>query len=399
MTDATIVSIDGTEQSEQPEDCQVEVIEFINEFDKHFVDRRSEIVAIMAAFLAKEHVFILGPPGTAKSMLARAIAKALGKTYFEYLVSKTTLPDEVLGPYSVTKLMNDEFYRKTEGYLPTCEVVLLDEVWKCNHALLNTLLCVVNERKFHNGLVVEDVPLETMITASNELPEDDTLNAIYDRFMVRLNVKWAGDPADRKRIVFGPAPNPQCTLSSKSLEELRSKVAAFLENDNDEFEDALIEISEALKNEGLEYSDRRWRQTVPILAAHSVLSGYGKLEVESFEILADLLWGKPEDKPTIVRVVSKIANPVLNEVQELYDAAKELVSQLPNPKESRAEFLDGGSTILEQLENIGKQASVISSRQDRVSGSVDTLIGGIRQMWTDLQERLNHEIFRGRGLD
>ena len=129
------------------------------------------------------------------------------------------------------------------------------------------------------------------------------------------------------------------------------------------------------------------------------MSGYGKLEVESFEILADLLWGKPEDKPTIVRVVSKIANPVLNEVQELYDAAKELVSQLPNPKESRAEFLDGGSTILEQLENIGKQASVISSRQDRVSGSVDTLIGGIRQMWTDLQERLNHEIFRGRGLD
>ena len=149
----------------------------------------------LLASIAGESIFFLGPPGTAKSMVSRRLRSAFkgenGKplNYFEYLMNQFSTPDELFGPVSLKKLENDVYERITDGYLPKAEVAFLDEIWKASPAIQNTLLTIINEKKFHNGSEVVSVPLKALISASNELPaENQGLEALWDRFLLRLMV-------------------------------------------------------------------------------------------------------------------------------------------------------------------------------------------------------------------
>ena len=153
------------------------------------LERDTEVRLMLLAALAGEHLLLLGPPGTAKSELARRLSEVCDGRFFERLLTRFSVPEELFGPLSMSGLENDKYVRQTDGYLPTADVAFVDEIFKANSAILNALLTLLNERLFDNGTERHKVPLLCLIGASNELPESEELDALYDRFLLRKSVR------------------------------------------------------------------------------------------------------------------------------------------------------------------------------------------------------------------
>jgi MoxR-like ATPase len=166
-----------------------------------FPERKDVIDGSLAAVLAGEHVLLIGPPGTAKSALVRCLAQVFGGSYFERLLTKFSTPEELFGPISLQALAQDRFVRLTAGKLPEAEFAFVDEIFKSNSAVLNALPSVINERVFHNDGAPVRCPLVSLFAASNELPEGKELEALFDRFLLRFDVRL---PAGRREFARRP---------------------------------------------------------------------------------------------------------------------------------------------------------------------------------------------------
>ncbi len=190
-----------------------------------FPERKDVIDGALAAVLAGEHVLLLGAPGTAKSALARAIAQAFGGIYFERLLTKFSTPEELFGAISIKALKQDRFARVTAGKLPEAEFAFVDEVFKANSAILNSLLSLVNERVFHNDGQPVSCPLVTMFGASNELPEGKDLEALFDRFLMRFEVAYLLRPSNLRLVLTSPDPAAAPAMKMTDLRKAQAENA------------------------------------------------------------------------------------------------------------------------------------------------------------------------------
>src|SRR5580704_14783639 len=155
--------------------------------DARYLDKGELIRLLLVTLVAGEHMLIVGPPGTAKSALVRHLARLIDARYFEYLLTRFSEPNEIFGPIDIKAFREGTYLRRVEAMLPDADIVFLDEIFKSNSAILNALLSILNERRFFTGAASIKVPLSSLFGATNEVPNDDALGAVFDRFLVRAS--------------------------------------------------------------------------------------------------------------------------------------------------------------------------------------------------------------------
>lgn len=286
-------------------------------------------LALLSA-IAGESIFFLGPPGTAKSMISRRISCAFRdidqeKDYFEYLMNEFSTPDEICGPVSLAKLNQDEYVRKTEGYLPSAKVAFLDEIWKSGPAILNTLLTIINEKKFHNGKKVEKVPLVSLAAASNELPERNRgLEALWDRFILRVIVNPVNNNDDFFNLIegtdnFGEETDEKDLDCLLTVDMVKSWQQEILQVElPEEVKDVIVAIRKELvrrnndlKDEEKEVeswyvSDRRWKKIVHLLKTSAFLNGRNAVDLMDCSLIEYCIWNTEKQHQEVGDIMEKI---------------------------------------------------------------------------------------------
>jgi MoxR-like ATPase len=282
------------------------------------IERETEVRLLLLAACCGEHLLLLGPPGTAKSELGRRLsALCEGGSYFERLLTRFSVPEELFGPLSMKGLENDQYVRQIDGYLPTANVAFVDEVFKANSAILNSLLTILNERLFDNGNERIDVPLLCMVGASNELPESEELDALYDRFLLRSSVEQVSSAGLSKLLSLGGA----AAIGSKAgdqggIKKSGEKAVVLKPEDfaNIRYEAAettkvptsVIELISDLRTflqEKCEppvyVSDRRLLKAVQLLRVAAYTND--RAEVSEFDtlLLTNVLWQRPSEAVVI----------------------------------------------------------------------------------------------------
>ncbi len=301
-----------------------------DEMNAGLIERDDETAITLTAMVAGQHVLLVGEPGTAKSLFARTLAHWLQGQCFEFLFDKFTGPASIFGPLDLPGLDEGRYERLIDGYLPTAHIAFLDEIFKANSAILNSILMVLNERKLRQGKKLQDVPLELAIAASNEFPHDQDggreLNALYDRFLFRKLVQPIRTPEGEDRLLWDATLGPKLTTTISVGDLHQARDEADLLPFTDEAKDAMKDIIQRVREQGIFPGDRRRRWSVGACRAFAYLAGASQVEREHLEILAHTFWLEPGDQQeTVEQIVAKIANPLNLEVKEFLGEARQVV--------------------------------------------------------------------------
>ncbi|WNZ09337.1 AAA family ATPase [Streptomyces sp. 11x1] len=356
------------------------------ELADRFYERADVVRTLVVTLLAGQHSLLLGPPGTAKSEMARELtARFDGAAYWEILLSKFTAPTRMFGPIDVAALTRGEYRQVYEGRATTAHVAFIDEIFKCSTAALNETLGYLNERIYHpeNGGEPIRCPLIGAITASNELPTGEDSAAIYDRLLVRIEVRYLEDPSNFAALVRSavrrPKPPTRTTVELTALRQAVTEDVPAVEVP-DGIVDAVCTLRAALRRRELIASDRRWRQAVGLLQASAYLDGRPAVAEMDLSILTHVLWDSPAERPTVEREVLHLVNPDAREALDLADAMDELEAQLDamagQSREALSEWvikkahnkLATAGKRLEQLREEAMSAGRSTTVIDRVTG-------------------------------
>lgn len=375
-------------------DPQVKLDNIRRELKAQFFERDEEIDSLLTSLLAREHVLLLGAPGTAKSALARQVCEAVdGATYFKWLLTKFSTPEELFGPVSFAGLERDEYRRLTRGKMPEAHVVFLDEIFKANSAILNSMLTIVNEREFDNGGTAPMLcPLQTVVGASNELPDKDSdgLDALYDRFLLRHWVDYVADRDSFKALIGSwtqPAINQKLTLDE--LKDLQAR-AQSLPVPADVLE-CLVQVRDALAEDGIVASDRRWKQCVGLVRAHALLNGHSQVEEDDLLVLRHALWRDPSQRARVGVKVGKVASPTTAKALETLDAAEQVHREFLK-KEGSSDFVNEvvevRATLKEMRERLESILDETKGRPARLVAAIDR----IRALQADAKRRADRAL-------
>lgn len=235
------------------------------------------------------------------------MCEAFDGYFFYYLLTRFTTPEEVFGPLSLKALQQDDYNRKTEGYLPTAQVAFLDEIFKSNSSILNSFLTILNERKFHNGNRILDVPLLSAFGASNELPEEnESLEALYDRFLFRCQVRYVEDEGNFIDLLFGDAEHfkPTVQLSLGMVRELQTRSREV--GVDEDVKKIILETRREFRAKGINLSDRRWKKVVSVLKVAAASMGKATVDRSMVLLLQHMTWDRPEQKEHIKNILTDL---------------------------------------------------------------------------------------------
>ena len=325
-----------------------------------YLDRSEAIDLIMVGLLAKMHVFLGGQPGTGKTELAKAVSDAIsGTTFFHYLMTKTTVAEEVLGAPDLAELQKGKFVRDTEAMLPEAHLALMDEIGKANSIVRNSALGLMNEREFLNGKIKHQSPLITMIGCSNELLDGEEDGAFWDRLSLRYMVDYLGDEDLRTLLLrkTGNAIAPKVTtvLSLVELEQMQTQVQKL--PFTSQVVDSLVDLQREFKKENFVASTRKYVQMVMILRAYAFLQGETEVSEDSFEILNHVIWNHPREKTAIAKIVAKVGNPLNIQAQETLISITESIAQLGTcptfgAQDEQRSWATQGTSVLSDLRHM-----------------------------------------------
>lgn len=304
-----------------------------SEMKKSLIERDGEIEIVLTALIANQHPLLVGPPGTAKSMLLDSLMNFMEKgTKFNILMNKFSTPEELFGPIDVPELLtNNSYTRVTTGQLPEADLAFLDEIFKSSSAILTTILKILNERKWRNCCGTEvDCPLLMCVAASNEFPQAQELGALYDRFLFRRKVKPISTVSSRRKLLFGALDHTPKFSERISREEIvEAKNFASTMKWTAEAKDKMLTIWKELNNNAIFPGDRRLMQSRLACQAYAFLKGATEVRTKHLSILADTLWDDPEDKSvnTTYNIVMKYSNPGLHFLQERLLAINDIIEK------------------------------------------------------------------------
>ena len=375
----------------------------LQEMNRGIYEKNTEISLSLLAALAGESVILLGPPGVAKSMVARQLKTAFRDAQsFEYLMSRFSTPDEIFGPVSIQKLKTSDTYeRAVEGYLPTADVVFLDEIWKAGPAIQNTLLTVINEKLFRNGNREMHLPLKLLVAASNELPaKGEGLEALWDRFVIRIESRpikleknframLLESHADfsRSTRVLGHADFADnadfsnLKITAEEYAEWAEKICKI--GVKEEVLDAIsairkslraVNVDEAAERRNIYVSDRRWKNIVHLLRTSAFMQDREEVDICDLLPIYHCLWQEPEERDAIRSIVIRaLFSPFAEKLVEMKNALAEDIKYhrvRRNPDDGRdyegeIETLSDGLTSLER--QLGENLFVSSDDKAEIS--------------------------------
>ncbi|MCC7535261.1 MAG: AAA family ATPase [Deltaproteobacteria bacterium] len=283
--------------------------------EEHFLGKQEIIRLMLVTVVAGEHMAIVGPPGTAKSALVRLFARLVDARYFEYLLTRFTEPNEIFGPIDIAAFREGVYRRRMEGMLPEAEVVFLDEVFKANSAILNSLLTLLNERVYTSGRSVIKTPLISAFGASNEVPNDESLMAIFDRFLLRVRSEYLDSYHFHELLLRGiknevrqiRGDDVRPILSAADLTILQRQFADRL-SFTEEFLSAYKGLVFQIRAEGVSLSDRRAVKLLKLFAASALVDGRPTPDASDFFLIKHV-WNNLDQ----VEILEAIVGPVLEE--------------------------------------------------------------------------------------
>ena len=366
------------------------------ELDRVFLDKQEIIRLMVISVIAGEHMVLVGPPGTAKSALVRALARLVDARYFEYLLTRFTEPNEIFGPVDMMAFRAGQYQRRVDGMLPEAELVFLDEIFKANSAILNSLLTLLNERVFSNGRSVIKCPLISVFGASNELPNDENLYAIFDRFLLRVESNNL-DSYHFQNLVLRGVEHELDTFSGRSDSQTPLLDAASLRRMHADagtrlrFSEDFLTTYKGLifqiRSEGISVSDRRIVKLTKLFAASALFDGRQTPCDADFFILKHI-WNSVDQ----AELLNEIITPVVERYYRDNPEQRRLVGPSAGLNELLAELqlirdlLTGGQTLSDiqlfsQLKNLNdiKRALLVTDNETsrRMVAQVDQLLDSV----------------------
>ena len=367
--------------------------QLLGEMNRGIYEKETEISLSLLAALAGESIILLGPPGVAKSMVARQLKTAFREAQsFEYLMSRFSTPDEIFGPVSIQKLKTSDTYeRAVEGYLPTADVVFLDEIWKAGPAIQNTLLTVINEKIFRNGNREMHLPLKLLVAASNELPaKGEGLEALWDRFVIRIESRPIKLEKNFRAMLLEVKSEEQRASEVKSEErgvkEQSSAAEGKVNSDaitaeeyagwteridkigvKIEVLDAIsairkslraVNVDEAAERRNIYVSDRRWKNIVRLLRTSAFMQDREEVDICDLLPIYHCLWQEPEERDAIRNIVIRaLFSPFADKLVEMKNALAEDIKYhrvRRNPEDGR-DYEGEIETLSDGLSSLEKQ--------------------------------------------
>lgn len=358
--------------------------QLLGEMNRGIYEKETEISLSLLAALAGESIILLGPPGVAKSMVARQLKTAFREAQsFEYLMSRFSTPDEIFGPVSIQKLKTSDTYeRAVEGYLPTADVVFLDEIWKAGPAIQNTLLTVINEKIFRNGNREMHLPLKLLVAASNELPaKGEGLEALWDRFVIRIESRPIKLEKNFRAMLLEVKSEERGVKKQSSVAEGKANSNAITAEEYAEWTERIgkigvkievldaisairkslrtVNVDEAAERRNIYVSDRRWKNIVRLLRTSAFMQDREEVDICDLLPIYHCLWQEPEERDAIRNIVIRaLFSPFADKLVEMKNALAEDIKYhrvRRNPEDGRdyegeiENLSDGLSSLERQL--------------------------------------------------